>query len=264
MNIRPAAVSGTFYPASSSELVRMMDDFLEQVARSHPAPVHSHIMMVPHAGYIYSGLTAAFAYHQLQPGQFKRVVLLGPTHRVPVYGLALPQSDTFATPLGLIPLDMEGMQKAATLPQVSYNEATHQLEHSLEVQLPFLQHRLGDFQLIPFAVGEATVEQVSQVIAMFMNEPDTLILISSDLSHFHDYEEARRIDSETCEAILEAQFPIHHQQACGATPLNGLLALLQQQSNPATLLDYRNSGDTAGGKDRVVGYASFAFMDAPQ
>ncbi len=261
MNIRPAAVAGAFYPASSSALVQMMDDYLKQVAQSNPDPMHSHVMMVPHAGYIYSGLTAAFAYHHLQPGQFKRVVAFGPTHRVPVYGLALPESDTFDTPLGLIPLDMEGMQQAATLPQVSFNQTTHQFEHSLEVQLPFLQHRLGDFQLIPFAVGDATIEQVSQVIALFLDKPETLILISSDLSHFHSYDEARRIDSETCAAILEAKLPIQQQQACGATPLNGLLALMQQQPKRIKLLDYRNSGDTAGDKESVVGYASFAFLD---
>ncbi len=261
MKVRPAAVAGTFYPSSVAEIRQIMDSFFTHVAQTRPQALSVKALIVPHAGYIYSGLTAAFAYHHLQQRQFKRVVLLGPTHRVPVYGLALPDADCFSTPLGLITLDKQGMTQALTLPCVSINAETHRLEHSLEVQLPFLQRQLGEFELIPFAVGQASAEEVAQVLELFWNDSETVIIISSDLSHFHPYEEAKQIDRQTCDTILQGNLLASHQQACGATPVNGLLAFIKQHPTHIRLLDCRNSADTAGDKDSVVGYGSFAFTE---
>ncbi|MDX8390978.1 MAG: AmmeMemoRadiSam system protein B, partial [Mariprofundaceae bacterium] len=189
----------------------------------------------------------------------RRVVLLGPAHRVALHGLALPDAEAFATPLGIVPLDMSGMQKIEHLPQVIKSAAAHQQEHSLEVQLPFLQRIFDGFSLLPLVVGDASPDEVGEVLDIFWQDDATLILISSDLSHFHPYADARRIDAATAESILSLQFPIDHQQACGATPINGLLSVAKARNARVSLLDLRNSGDTAGDKNRVVGYAAFAF-----
>jgi AmmeMemoRadiSam system protein B len=205
---------------------------------------------------------AAHAYLQLVPlrDQIHRVVLLGPAHRVPFAGLAASSADYFATPLGLVRIDQPGMEPALTLPQVRVLDEAHREEHSLEVQLPFLQTVLGeDFGLIPLVVGDADPAQVAEVIERLWGGPETLVLISSDLSHYHDYESARRLDSATSRAIeqLNPQ-AIDYQQACGRTPVNGLLLAARHHSLHARTLDLRNSGDTAGGRDRVVGYGAYA------
>lgn len=257
--IRPPAVAGTFYPAEADILREMVDDFLS--AAPADVPRHPKALIAPHAGYIYSGPTAGCAYALLDADRIKRVVLLGPTHRVPVYGLALPEADAFTTPLGEIPLDCDAMETIRALPQVQTSHAAHALEHSLEVQLPFLQRRLESFTLIPFAVGQATNEEVSEVLDKLWGDEDTLVVISSDLSHYLPYDVAREVDAETADMIVAMRPVIRHEQACGATPVNGLLTAAETHPLSATLVDLRNSGDTAGNKSQVVGYGAFAFTE---
>ena len=214
-------------------------------------------------GYIYSGGVAARAYDELAAarGSVRRVVLLGPTHRVAVRGLAAPSVEAFATPLGAVRIDREAIASVRDLPQVVINDAAHALEHSLEVQLPFLQDVLGDFALVPFAVGAASVEQVAEVLERLWGGAETLIVISTDMSHYHSYEQARAIDGATIERIARFATDIDHEEACGATPLNGLLFFSKQKNLTLKLLAACNSGDTAGGKDRVVGYSAFGLYE---
>ena len=193
--------------------------------------------------------------------KIRRVVLLGPTHRVAVRGLALPQSSAFDTPLGSVPIDSALEQKIRQLPQVECSEAAHALEHSLEVQLPFLQSVLDDFSLLPLAVGMASDVDVAEVLDLVWGGPETLIVISSDLSHYHPYSEAQRLDNVTAKQIVALQPLASHEQACGATPVNGLLLCARRRGLQPQLLDLRNSGDTAGDKSRVVGYGAFAFSE---
>ena len=261
--VRPAAVAGMFYPGSASALRSEVLGHLAQVrppSTARPAP---KALIVPHAGFVYSGPIAASAYARLAVvrDKIRRVVLFGPTHRVPVRGLALPSVDAFATPLGEVPIDREAAAKALTLRQVTISDASHAHEHSLEVQLPFLQTVLGDFSLVPFAVGDATGAEVSEVVDLLWGGDETLIVVSSDLSHYHRYAEARRLDQATGQAILDFSAHLDHDQACGATPINGLLVAARRRRLAVELLDLRNSGDTAGDRNRVVGYASFAFAE---
>ncbi|MDQ6966160.1 MAG: AmmeMemoRadiSam system protein B [Mariprofundaceae bacterium] len=258
-NIRPAAVAGMFYPAEATELTGMLDELLSATGISHADSMKA--LIVPHAGYIYSGATAAIAYAALNRSLIRHVVLLGPVHHIAIHGLALPNEDTFATPLGLIPLDLDGMNKIQQLPQIRMNSMAHEAEHSLEVQLPFLQRTLDAFTLLPLAVGDATSEEIAEVLEAVWGGPETLILVTSDMSHYLPYGEAQRIDQATADAILHLQTPIHHQQACGATPVNGLLRIAAQKSMTCRQLDLCNSGDTAGDKQRVVGYGAFAFYE---
>jgi AmmeMemoRadiSam system protein B len=261
LHIRPPAVAGMFYPADAAELAREIQSYLAAVpATQAPAPKG---LIVPHAGYVYSGAVAASAYALLSLARktIRRVVLLGPAHRVPVRGLALPVAEAFATPLGGVRIDAEGAAAALKLPQVTASDVAHNLEHSLEVQLPFLQTVLDDFTLLPFAVGAATPTQVAEVLDLLWGGPETLILISSDLSHFHTYASAQDIDQGTVGEILALEPSIEHEQACGATPINGLLLCARRRGMAIELLDLRNSGDTAGDRSRVVGYASFALRE---
>lgn len=261
MHIRPPAVAGMFYPDNAAVLTRDIHRYLAAVPETR-APVPK-ALIVPHAGYVYSGAVAAHAYARLAPARatLRRVVLLGPAHRVPIRGLALPVAEAFATPLGGVRIDAEGAAAALTLPQVSASDVAHNLEHSLEVQLPFLQRVLDDFTLLPFAVGAATPAQVAEVIDLLWGGPETLILVSSDLSHFHPYATAQGIDRGTADTILAGEPTLDHEQACGATPINGLLLSAGRRGMKADLLDLRNSGDTAGDRSRVVGYASFALTE---
>lgn len=262
---RQPAVSGVFYPADPSELSAGIQVLLAEAETDSTARIPK-ALIVPHAGYIYSGPVAANAYARLVPlaGRIKRVVLLGPVHRVPVRGLALPQVAAFDTPLGKIPLDSEAMDILSDLPQVTLSDAAHAPEHSLEVHLPFLQTVLGDFRLLPLAVGDATVAEVADVLEQVWGGEETLIVISSDLSHYLPYDMAQRVDRGTVEHILSLQPDIDHEQACGATPVNGLLAFAGRHALQVELLDLRNSGDTAGDRTRVVGYAAIAFYEAAQ
>lgn len=258
--IRPPAVAGAFYPDDPAELTAMIDAFLAQADADGPAP---KALIAPHAGYVYSGPIAANAYAPLRSkaGEIKRVVLLGPSHRVPFRGIAAPTVDYFRTPLGDIPIDKAAIQAIADLPQVSLRDDAHAWEHSLEVHLPFLQRVLGDtFTLVPLVVGDATYEEVEEVLNRLWDGDETLIVISSDLSHYHDYVTARRLDTATSAAI-EALDPyaIDYEQACGRIPVGGLLLAARDHGLHARTIDLRNSGDTAGPKDQVVGYGAYAF-----
>jgi hypothetical protein len=263
--IRPPAVAGAFYPGRSQTLSH---DVLAMLAAAKPgadaastAARPPKALIVPHAGYIYSGTTAAQAYALLATVRqsIRRVVLLGPVHRVPVRGLALPDADYFSTPLGEIEIDQGAVAAIRSLRQVVVSPAAHAQEHSLEVQLPFLQSVLDDFKLLPLAVGDATPEEVAQVLDVLWGGDETLIVISSDLSHFLPYATAQTVDSETVQDILRLHPGLNHQQACGATPVNGLLLAAQRHHLQPHLLGQCNSGDTAGDKGRVVGYAALAF-----
>ena len=252
-----------FYPGEARALAAEVDDLLGGV--SHPAPRlgYPKALVVPHAGYIYSGGVAARAYDELVAarGTVKRVVLLGPTHRVAVRGLAVPSASGFATPLGTVPIDAAALDSVRDLPQVVVSDAAHAMEHSLEVQLPFLQKMLGEFALAPFAVGMASVAEVAEVIERLWGGPETLIVVSTDMSHYHSYERARAIDGATIERIAAFATDIHHEEACGATPLNGLLFTSKNKNLSLKLLSACNSGDTAGGKGRVVGYSAFGLYE---
>ena len=262
--VRPAAVAGMFYPGTPTVLSAAVQTYLADAgsmqATRDPLP---KALIVPHAGYVYSGPVAAPAYRRIAAGRasVRRVVLLGPVHRVPIRGLALPAAQAFATPLGTVEVDAEAAALALDLPQVQVSDAAHALEHSLEVQLPFLQTVLDDFKIVPFAVGDATAEEVGEVIDRLWGGSETLIVVSSDLSHYHPYAAARQIDRGTATAILALDASIDHEQACGATPINGFALCARRHHLKPELLDLRNSGDTAGDKSRVVGYAAFAFAD---
>ena len=264
MHPRPPAVAGSFYPSGPRRLRSELHSYLDETL---PAAGHGaappKALVAPHAGYMYSGPVAASAYASLgeMRSRIRRVVLLGPTHRVYVRGLALPVAERFATPLGEVQLDQEGMMRIADMPQVVKSAAAHQMEHSLEVQLPFLQQTLDDFQLLPLAVGEATADEVAEVLEMVWGGDETLIVISSDLSHFLPDALARQVDGETVKDIQALNPHLNHEQACGATPVNGLLLAARKHGLRPVVLDVRNSSQTAGDPERVVGYAAFAFQN---
>jgi len=257
---RPPAVAGMFYPAGPAELHTAVRQMLDDAAATEDTVPKA--IIVPHAGYVYSGPIAASAYARLRPARdvIHRVVLLGPSHRVPFYGLAVSTAEQFATPLGDIPLDREAIERISALPQVKALDEAHALEHSLEVHLPFLQEVLASFTLVPLVVGDTRPEEVGEVLEMLWDGPETLIVISSDLSHYHDYDTARRMDQATARAI-EGLRPedIHYENACGRNPVNGLLHLSLKLGLHAHTLDLRNSGDTAGPRDQVVGYGAWVF-----
>jgi AmmeMemoRadiSam system protein B/AmmeMemoRadiSam system protein A len=261
--VRPAAVAGMFYPGNARALADEVDELLGGAEALAPRVGFPKALIVPHAGYIYSGAVAAGAYDAVRParGIVRRVILLGPVHRVAVRGLATTSDEAFATPLGSIPIDCQALASLKDLPQVVTSDAAHALEHSLEVQLPFLQKTLGAFSLVPFAVGQASVAEVAQVIERLWGGPETLIVISTDLSHYHAYDEARRIDGNTISRITGFATDLDHDEACGATPLNGLLQIAKTRNLSLKLLAACNSGDTAGGRDRVVGYSAFGLYE---
>lgn len=264
MRIREPAVAGTFYPADARRLESVVSGLLQQATpAAGPAP---KALVAPHAGYVYSGPVAASAYARLLPvrGVVRRVVLLGPAHRVALRGLAVPAVDALRTPLGDVPVDAEGVARIADLPQVGRSDVAHLGEHSLEVHLPFLQVALGPFSVVPLVVGEATDDEVAEVLERLWGGDETLVVISSDLSHYHDYETARRLDAATCAAI-EGLRPeaLAWESACGRVPVRGLLRVAQRRGLRARTLDLRNSGDTAGPRDQVVGYGAWDFTETP-
>lgn len=261
--IRRAAVAGTFYPDSRGVLEAQVRDYLEQAPHPTERVARPKALIVPHAGYVYSGPIAAAAYARLAAAceDIQRVVLLGPAHRVVLRGLAVPAADSFATPLGEVEVDRAAVTRALDLPQVSESDRAHALEHSLEVQLPFLQTLLPRFRLVPFAVGDATPAQVAEVIELLWGGVETLVVVSSDLSHYHTYDQARRLDRSSAQTVLALSPTLDHDQACGALPINGLLTVVRRRGLQPELLDLRNSGDTAGDRLRVVGYGSFVFSE---
>lgn len=266
MSVRPAAVAGTFYPGDAPTLSRAVDTLLAEARRRAPrgeSEPFPKALIVPHAGYIYSGPVAASAYARLQEGRdrVKRVVLLGPCHHVPVRGFALPGAQRFATPLGTVEVDPAARARLLRLPQVVESAEAHAWEHSLEVQLPFLQTVFDSFTLVPLVVGAASAEEGAEVLETIWGGAETLIVVSSDLSHYLPYEVARQVDSATARAILALRHDLAPQQACGAIPVDALLLAAKRHGLEARLLDLRNSGDTAGDRARVVGYGAFAFTE---
>jgi MEMO1 family protein len=265
--VRQPAVAGAFYPrlkqTLSSEVAGLLAGARGRAAGLLAAP---KALIVPHAGYIYSGQIAALAYAQLESVRetVRRVVLLGPVHRVPVRGLALPGVSAFATPLGEIEIDQAAVASVSHLHQVVVSSPAHALEHSLEVQLPFLQATLDEFKLVPLAVGDVSAADVAEVLEALWGGPETLIVISSDLSHFLSYRAAQTVDQETTRNILALDGPLTHEQACGGTPINGLLLAASHHKLQPQLLGQCNSGDTAGDRQRVVGYAAFTFTPDDQ
>jgi AmmeMemoRadiSam system protein B len=256
--IRPAAVSGQFYPADPAELEQMVQSLLDGVS---DIPPPAKAIIAPHAGLVYSGPIAATVYASLLANKERitRVVLLGPSHRVYLKGLALSSAAYYETPLGKIEIDQDAYDSVRNLPQVSVTDAAHAQEHSLEVHLPFLQLVLDQFKLVPVVVGESSPEEVAEVLEVLWGEKETQIIISSDLSHFHDYETAQQLDLSTSKAIENLQLEaIGSEQACGCMPMRGLLQLARKKHLHAKTLDLRNSGDTAGSKDRVVGYGAYS------
>ena len=266
--IRPAAVAGMFYPGHEKELRNIVQNYLKsageeesefKIALNENSEIR--MLIVPHAGYIYSGKTAAFAYqflHQLK-NKIRRVLLLGPAHRVWLTGAALPESDSFETPLGLISLDRELMEKVLDeFSWINLNDQAHSEEHSLEVQLPFLQETLNNFKIVPMVVGETDSELLAQMILRYSEDDQTLIVISTDLSHFHDYQTSSELDLRTAKAI-ESLSPelLSPEDACGAYPLRGALLAATKRSWQVHRLKLCNSGDTAGDRARVVGYGAW-------
>ena len=249
-----------FYPDNPAELQHMIDGYLTEVGTVPTDSTIPKAIIVPHAGYIYSGPVAASAYARLRGAHalINRVILLGPSHRVAFHGVATSSASHFVTPLGTIPLDRQSIEKAETLPQVVQADQAHAMEHSLEVHLPFLQTVLDDFSLVPLVVGDATAQEVAEVISALWGDEHTLFVISSDLSHYHDYDTAKQLDSATSNAIENLKpEAILYDDACGRNPVNGLLTVAREKGLTAETIDLRNSGDTAGPSDRVVGYGAY-------
>ncbi len=256
---RPAAVAGIFYPTTADALAVDVQSFL----KGTPLAAAPKAVIAPHAGYIYSGPVAGRGYHTLIPaaGVITRVILLGPSHRVPLLGLAASSADYFETPLGKVRLDRQTTSLALSLPQVALLDQAHALEHSLEVQLPFLQTVLRDFQLLPLVVGDATADEVAEVLDLLWGGDETLIVVSSDLSHYHDYQTAQQMDRRTSDAIEQLNIgQIGPNDACGCRAINGLLLQAKRLGLHCKTIALANSGDTAGSQAQVVGYGAYVFL----
>jgi AmmeMemoRadiSam system protein B/AmmeMemoRadiSam system protein A len=258
--VRAPAVAGTFYSGNRQELADSVDSMLREAKTADPCP---KVIIAPHAGHVYSGASAATAYQRLnnRRHEITRVVLLGPSHRVGFKGIAATSATSYATPLGEIPLAAQATQQIIGLPETGFLDEAHTEEHSIEVHLPFLQRVLGQFELVPLVVGDASKEAVAKVIEHLWGGPETLILISSDLSHFHDYATAQKIDNNTSHKIVELNDNLTGEEACGCRPLNGLLHLARKKGLNVHAIDVRNSGDTAGDSSRVVGYGTYIIME---
>jgi AmmeMemoRadiSam system protein B len=258
---RQAAVAGTFYPADRQQLQRVVAGILASVSIDPDRPAPKAII-APHAGYKFSGPIAGNAYaHLVKVRQhIRRVLLLGPAHWVPVRSLAARSADVFRTPMGDIQVDVEAVEEIIPFSQVSVSDAAHNPEHSLEVHLPFLQTVLDDFKLVPLVVGQATADDVSEILELLWGGSETVIVVSSDLSHFNNYEQANKIDLATAQRI-ESLKPVRTEQACGSKAINGLLNNARKHQMVAETLDLRNSGDTSDSLDRVVGYGAFGFWE---
>jgi AmmeMemoRadiSam system protein B len=262
-SIRPAAFAGQFYPGDAGALAAEVSSYLAEAAPASMGTRAPKAIIAPHAGYIYSGPIAASIYSRLAPlrGTIRRVVLAGPAHRVYVKGAAIPSSGAFASPLGDVPLDVVALELLRTLPFVEVSDRAHAQEHSLEVHLPFLQSVLGSFNLVPMVVGDASPDEMAQILELLWGGSETLIVVSSDMSHYLPYKSARGRDGKTAETIAKLEATIASEEACGAAPINGLLRAARGRGLRSEIVDLRNSGDTAGGLDRVVGYGAFAFTE---
>lgn len=259
MTIRSPAVAGMFYPGHPSRLRQDVGSLLDSASGAPEAPPPK-ALIVPHAGYVYSGPIAASVYRRLTPVRdgIRRVVLLGPAHTVYLDGMAIPEVSRFATPLGEVPLDLPAIESISGLPGVVRSNVPHSREHSLEVQLPFLQMLLDDFRLVPVVVGNCEADRVAAVIDVLWGGEETLIVISSDLSHYLPYGEAQEADGNTCRRILDKTSSLSGDEACGAYAINGLMRAMHCRDLTVEVVDLRNSGDTAGDRRRVVGYGAFA------
>lgn len=253
---REPAVAGLFYPRQGSQLRRQVAELLSQAPSGGPVPA---ALIVPHAGYQYSGSVAAAGYAAISPGSFDRVLLIGPAHRVAFAGLALPGHRELATPLGVLVADEQLTAQALTFDQVHISRAAHAQEHSVEVHLPFLQTVFGSIPVLALLAGQVSVETVAEVILALGADLRTLVVISSDLSHYLDDASAQQLDDLTVQQILNLDGSLAQEQACGATSINGMLLAAKELHLQPRLLDLRNSGDTAGDRRRVVGYAAIAF-----
>jgi AmmeMemoRadiSam system protein B len=258
--VRLPAVAGSFYPANPHALRADLETMLAQAAA--PGPARHKALIAPHAGYMYSGKIAGAAFAPLRPcaGEITRVVLIGPAHYVALHGVAVPTAHSFATPLGSVPVDRDALAAISRLPFVCVNDAAHAPEHALEVELPFLQVTLGSFALVPLLVGDARPQEVGQVLGSLWNGQETLVVISSDLSHYQDYATAKRLDAATADTIERGEWArLGARNACGFLPVAGLLIEAERHGLKAERLALCNSGDTAGGHDRVVGYGAWSF-----
>jgi hypothetical protein len=259
--VREPAVAGLFYPGDRQQLQAQVNNLLAAAPTRSDLP-RPKALIVPHAGYVYSGAVAAAAYAPLQHyrDSFKKVVLLGPAHRVAINGLALMDVQFFRTPLGDVPQHYN--QRLLQLPQVNVVDQAHWQEHSLEVQLPFLQTVLTDFSLVALVVGNSTASDVEQVLSLLWGGPETLVVISSDLSHYRDYQSAQYIDQSTCQAIEALNIEdIDYRQACGCVAVKGLLRAAKKRQMQVKTLAMSNSGDSGSDKSRVVGYGSWSFSE---
>ncbi|TVO79021.1 AmmeMemoRadiSam system protein B [Sedimenticola selenatireducens] len=259
--IKTPAVAGLFYPADPALLHQDIQHFLTSAHRATTS--HPKALIAPHAGYVYSGPIAGSAYASLDAtsrDKINRVIILAPAHRVAFRGIAYSSATHFQTPLGLIPVNLSALSLITDLPMVTKNNEAFQDEHSIEVHLPFLQEILDEFSIVPLLVGEASAEQVATVLEQLWGGSETLVVISSDLSHYLDYESARKMDQDTSQAIETLQpGALTYHSACGRTPISGLLLCAKRYGLNVNTLDLRNSGDTAGSHDRVVGYGAYAF-----
>ncbi len=257
---RPAALAGSFYPASAHALDRMVDEFLSEARPGRTDDPQA--VIAPHAGYMYSGPIAGSSFRSWVQASAKisRIILIGPSHYVYFDGLALPSHAQFTTPFGDVPVDMEAVKKLCELPQVQVFDPAHEQEHCLEVELPFLQRTLRDFQIVPLVVGETSDEEICEVLDLLWGGTETRFVISSDLSHYHGYEAARRLDRATADHIMAKRgSQLSGNHACGYRAIRGLLTAAEAHGLTAEAVDLRNSGDTAGPRDRVVGYGAFLF-----
>jgi AmmeMemoRadiSam system protein B len=257
--IRAPAVAGLFYPRDAVELRAAVQRYL---AAAHPAVSAPKAVIAPHAGYVYSGPIAGSAFAALAPlrGRVERVVLVGPAHRVALVGMAVPEADAFETPLGMVPVDADAKAALLALPYVRASDQAHEGEHSLEVELPFLQEVLGGVSVVPVVVGDASDTEVAEALDRVWGGPETCVVVSSDLSHYHHRAAAVRLDRATARAVEGlSPWDVDDDRACGCVAVRGLLLVARARGLHATTLDLRNSGDTAGTDDRVVGYGAFAF-----
>jgi AmmeMemoRadiSam system protein B len=250
-----------FYSRDARELAHGVDTMLAAAPQPAPAAALPKAIIAPHAGYVYSGPVAGSAFAPLAPlrGRIARVVLIGPAHRVAFEGLALPEADAFATPLGLVTVDRDAREALLALPQVIASDHAHAGEHSLEVELPFVQEVLGAVSVVPIVVGEASDVSAAEALDLVWGGPETCVVVSSDLSHYHPYATAQRLDRATARAVERlAPEDIGENDACGEVGMRALLRVARARGLRATTLDLRSSGDTAGPRDRVVGYGAFS------
>ncbi len=259
MTIRPAAVAGRFYPGVRGELVANVESLL---AEARPAPFDEvpRAIIAPHAGYVYSGPVAGSAFSMLEPlaAKLRRVVVIGPSHYIGFEGIAASPAVWFRTPLGDMPVDVDAMQKAWRHGVVTELETAHEREHSIETHLPFLQSIHRHARLVPLVTGLCDDDALAALLDDLWDD-QTVICVSSDLSHFEDYDSATAHDASTTAKILALDSDIRSRDACGALAIRGLLAVARSRGLKCEAVDVRNSGDTAGGRDRVVGYGAYGF-----